>query len=77
MKTVVAQPGDGIGIECVEATCELLTKAGLPLRCTPGECHQSQGLAPEETKKAAREAEGVLFGAAGPSSKAVVAWLRW
>jgi len=82
MKTVVALPGEGIGIECVEATCELLTKAGLPLRIVmpvQGEAAlESHGVAlPEETKKAAREADGVLFGAAGPSSTAVVAWLRW
>jgi isocitrate/isopropylmalate dehydrogenase len=82
MKTVVALPGEGIGIECVEATCELLTKAGLPLRIvTPlqGEAAtKREGTPlPEATKKAAREADGVLFGAAGPSSTAVVAWLRW
>jgi isocitrate/isopropylmalate dehydrogenase len=32
---------------------------------------------PEETKRAAREADGVLFGAAGPSTSPVVSWLRW
>jgi len=33
---------------------------------------------PDETKRAAREADGVLFGAAGgPSTSAVVSWLRW
>jgi isocitrate/isopropylmalate dehydrogenase len=82
MKTVVALPGEGIGIECVEATCELLTKAGLPLRIvTPPQgaaALKSHGTPlPDETKKAAREADGVLFGAAGPSSSPVVAWLRW
>lgn len=82
MKTVVALPGEGIGIECVEATCELLTKAGLPLVIvTPPQGQaavKSHGSPlPDETKKAAREADGVLFGAAGPASTAVVAWLRW
>ena len=56
--------------------------AGLPLKIL----HPPQGAAalkehgtpiPEETKRAAREADGVLFGAAGPSSSAVVSWLRW
>jgi len=82
MKTIVALPGEGIGIEVVEATCELLEGAALPLKML----HPPQGAAamkehgtpiPEETKRAAREADGVLFGAAGPSSSAVVSWLRW
>src|SRR5919106_445209 len=82
MKTVVALPGEGIGIEVVEATCELLASTGLPLKIlTPPQgaaATRSHGSPiPEETKRAAREADGVLFGAAGPSSSPVVAWLRW
>ena len=74
MKTVVALPGQGIGPEVVDATCELLMDTGLPLRIlTPP---QDNPL-PEETKRAAREADGVLFGAAGPSTSHVVSWLRW
>src|SRR6266446_2447633 len=74
MKTVVALPGEGIGPEVVDATCDLLMGTGLPLKIlTPP---QSSPL-PEETKRAAREADGVLFGAAGPSSSPVVSWLRW
>src|SRR5499433_3967696 len=74
MKTVVALPGEGIGLEVVDATCELLMGTGLPLKIlTPP---QGSPL-PEETKQAAREADGVLFGAAGPSTSAVVSWLRW
>ena len=82
MKTIVALPGEGIGIEVVEATCEVLEGAGLGLKIL----HPPQGAAalkehgtpiPEETKRAAREADGVLFGAAGPSSSQVVSWLRW
>ena len=74
MKTIVALPGEGIGIEVVDATCELLTGTGLPLKIlTP-----PQGAPlPEETKRAAREADGVLFGAAGPATSHVVSWLRW
>ena len=74
MKTIVALPGEGIGLEVVDATCELLMGTGLPLKIlTPP---QGSPL-PEETKRAAREADGVLFGAAGPSTSRVVSWLRW
>lgn len=82
MKTIVALPGEGIGIEVVEATCELLASTGLPLKIlTPPQgaaASKSHGTPiPDETKRAAREADGVLFGAAGPSSSPVVSWLRW
>ena len=74
MKTIVALPGEGIGPEVVDATCELLMATGLPLKIlTPA---QGSPL-PEATKRAAREADGVLFGAAGPSTSLVVSWLRW
>jgi isocitrate/isopropylmalate dehydrogenase len=74
MNTIVALPGEGIGLEVVDATCELLMGTGLPLKIlTPP---QGSPL-PEATKQAAREADGVLFGAAGPSTSAVVSWLRW
>ena len=68
MKTIVALPGEGIGIEVVEAACEVLEGTGAPLKIL----HPPQGAAalknhgtpiPEETKRAAREADGVLFGA--------------
>ena len=62
------------GPEVVDVTCELLMGTGLPLKIlTPP---QGNPL-PEETKRAAREADGVLFGAAGPSTSNVVSWLRW
>jgi 3-isopropylmalate dehydrogenase len=83
MKTVVALPGEGIGFEVVEATCELLASTGLPLKIlTPpqGEAAlRSHGApVPEETQRACREADGVLFGAAGgPATTAVITWLRW
>jgi 3-isopropylmalate dehydrogenase len=74
MKTVVALSGEGIGPEVVDATCELLMGTGLPIKIlTPPQGNPM----PEETKRAAREADGVLFGAAGPSTSAVVSWLRW
>jgi 3-isopropylmalate dehydrogenase len=82
MKTIVALPGEGIGLEVVEATCELLTGTGLPLKILMppqgAAATRSHGTPiPDETKRAAREADGVLFGAAGPSSSPVVSWLRW
>src|SRR5262245_52743661 len=82
LKTVVALPGEGIGIEVVDATCEVLSGAGLPLEIlSPPQgaaALKSHGTAlPDETKRAALAADGVLFGAAGPSSSPVVAWLRW
>jgi 3-isopropylmalate dehydrogenase len=80
VKTIVALPGEGIGIEVVDAACEVLAGTGLPLKIlTPpqGEAAvKSHGVPlPDETKRAAREADGVLFGAAGgPSTSAVVGW---
>jgi 3-isopropylmalate dehydrogenase len=82
MKTIIALPGEGIGPEVVDATCDLLAATGLPLKIlTPpqgtGEVTAYGGPVPEETKRAVRAADGVLFGAAGPSTSAVVGWLRW
>ncbi len=82
MKTIVALPGEGIGIEVVDAACGLMTAAGMPVKILtppqgggPGAHHGSS--IPEETQRACREADGVLFGAAGPSTSGVVGWLRW
>jgi isocitrate/isopropylmalate dehydrogenase len=82
VKTIVALPGEGIGLEVVDATCEVLSGADLPLEIsTPpqGEAAvKSHGdPLPEETKRAAIAADGVLFGAAGPTTSPVVTWLRW
>ena len=78
MKTVVALPGEGIGIEVVDVTCELMTAAGMPVRIlTPPQTEASGSRVPEETRRACREADAVLFGAAGPSTSDVVGWLRW
>ena len=81
MKTVVALPGEGIGPEVVDATCEVLVGTGLPLKIlTPPQgaaAVKSHGVPlPDESKQAARAADGVLFGA-GPDTSAVVGWLRW
>jgi hypothetical protein len=50
MKTVVALPGEGIGIEVVDATCELLSGAGVPLKIlTPPQITAPGSLVPDET----------------------------
>jgi isocitrate/isopropylmalate dehydrogenase len=78
MKTVVALPGEGIGIEVVDATCEILAAAGIPLKIlTPPQVEAPGSPVPEQTRRLCREADAVLFGAAGPSTSAVVGWLRW
>jgi isocitrate/isopropylmalate dehydrogenase len=83
VKRVVAIGGEGIGIEVVDATCDILTGAGIPVEIlTPpyGEAAiRSHGSPlPDETKRLCESVEGVLFGAAGgPATSAVVSWLRW
>ncbi len=78
IKTVVALPGEGIGVEVVEATCELLAAASLPIEIvTPPQITAPGSPVPEETKRVCREADAVLFGAAGPATTRVVGWLRW
>ena len=78
MKTVVALPGEGIGIEVVDATCGLLADAGVPLKIvTPPQISAPGSPIPDETKRICRDADAVLFGAAGPATTRVVGWLRW
>lgn len=81
MKTVVALPGEGIGVEVVDATCEVIAAAGMPVKIvTPPQVEPTGAPGapvPENTKRICREADAVLFGAAGPMTTAVVGWLRW
>src|ERR671937_688177 len=78
MKTVVALPGEGIGVEVVEATCEVLTAAAVPVKIlTPPQITAPGSPVPDETRRMCREADAVLFGAAGPATTRVVGWLRW
>jgi len=78
IKTIVALPGEGIGVEVVEAACELMTAAGMPVKvATPPQIEAPGQPVPEATKRQCREADAVLFGAAGPATSAVVGWLRW
>src|SRR5215470_10023247 len=84
MKTIVALPGEGIGVEVVDATCEVMSAAGMPVKIltpqqveVPGGSGSALARVPDDTRRACREADGVLFGAAGPRTSAVVGWLRW
>jgi 3-isopropylmalate dehydrogenase len=78
MKTIVALPGEGIGVEVVDATCEVLTAASVPVKIlTPPQITAPGSPVPVETKRLCREADAVLFGAAGPATTRVVGWLRW
>jgi isocitrate/isopropylmalate dehydrogenase len=78
MKTIVALPGEGIGLEVVDATCELLAAASVPVKIlTPPQVTAPGSPVPDETKRISREADAVLFGAAGPATTRVVGWLRW
>ncbi len=78
MKTVVALPGEGIGVEVVDAACEIMTAASMPVKIlTPSQVEAPGSPVPEETRRACREADAVLFGAAGPATSAIVGWLRW
>jgi isocitrate/isopropylmalate dehydrogenase len=82
-KVIVALGGEGIGPEVIDATCELMVKAGMPVEITTPPHGESaikshgHGM-PEPTKQACERADGVLFGAAGGApTSAVVGWLRW
>jgi len=78
MKIIVALAGEGIGLEVVEATCEVLSGADVPVKIlTPLQISAPGSPVPEETQRACRAADAVLFGAAGPATTRVVGWLRW
>src|SRR5438067_1886231 len=78
MKTVVALQGEYNGVEGVDAAYDSITAAGMPVKITtPAQYDTPGGPVPDATKRAAREADAVLFGAAGPLTPPVVGWLRW
>ena len=51
MKTIVALPGQGIGIEVVDATCEIMTAAGMPLKILTPPQGEGSNTVPEETRR--------------------------
>ena len=70
MKTVVALPGEGIGPEVVDATCEVLVGTGLPLKIlTPPQgaaAVKSHGV-PLPTSRSRRRARPTACSSAPPA----------
>ncbi|MBI1734146.1 MAG: hypothetical protein HYR51_03135 [Candidatus Rokubacteria bacterium] len=60
METIVALPGEGIGLEVVDATCELIAAAGMPVKIlTPPQTEGPGSRVPEATRRACREADAL------------------
>ena len=81
-KKVVAVGGDGVGPEVVDATCHVLENAGFDLEiikppCGEAAMKESNDAFPEETRQLCDTADAILFGATGPTSVAILAYLRW
>ena len=73
MRTIVALPGEGIGIEVVDATCELLMGTGLPLKIlTPPQGsplpEDDQARGPRGRRRALRRRRPVHLAAWSPGS---------
>ena len=56
MKTVVALPGEGIGLEVIDATCEIITTAGMPVKISSPQIEHPGSPLPEDTRRLCREA---------------------
>ena len=81
-KKVVTLGGDGVGPEVVDATCYVLENANFNLEiikppCGEAAVEQYQNAFPEETQQLCDTADAILFGATGPTSVAILAYLRW
>jgi 3-isopropylmalate dehydrogenase len=80
-KRIVALGGDGVGPEVVGATCHVLEDAfNLEILKPPAgeDAHKKYNNAfPDETRQECDRADAILFGATGPTSIAVLAYLRW
>ncbi len=80
-RRIAVIPGDGIGPEVIEAAVEVLEATKAPLRFAfyeaGDDCFKRRGVAlPDETLRAALEADAVLFGAAGETAADVILRLR-
>ncbi|HUT84293.1 MAG TPA: isocitrate/isopropylmalate dehydrogenase family protein [Thermodesulfobacteriota bacterium] len=81
-KTIVMLDGDGVGPEVSDAAYRVLEKMRLGFEILKPACGEEAveryGTAlPDETKKLCREADAVLFGAAGSASVPILVFLRW
>ena len=81
MYNIAVIPGDGIGKEVVEATLKVLDKLPIEFNYTHAsagdECKAECGEAlPDETIQIAKDADAVLFGAAGETAADVIVRLR-
>ena len=81
MYNIAVIPGDGIGKEVVEATIKVLYKLPIEFNYTHAkagdECKEECGEAlPDETIQIAKDADAVLFGAAGETAADVIVRLR-
>lgn len=81
MYNIAVIPGDGIGKEVVEATLKVLDKLPIEFNYTHAvagdECKENCGEAlPDETIQIAKDADAVLFGAAGETAADVIVRLR-
>lgn len=81
MYNIAVIPGDGIGKEVVEATLKVLDKLPIEFNYTHAvagdACKEECGEAlPDETIQIAKDADAVLFGAAGETAADVIVRLR-
>ncbi len=81
-KMIVALGGDGVGPEVIDATCYVLRHANFDLEIVNPPCGEAaleryQNAFPDETRQLCDAADAILFGATGPQSVAILAYLRW
>jgi 3-isopropylmalate dehydrogenase len=81
-KRIVVLGGDGVGPEVTDVACDILNHMAMGfeiLRPSNGESAvETHGTPfPEETKALCREADAILFGAAGAFSSPIITFLRW
>ena len=81
-KSIVVLGGDGVGPEVADVACNILENMQLGFEILKPPCGESAKEKfdtpfPDATKALCREADAVLFGAAGAFSSEIVDFLRW
>ncbi len=81
-RRIVVLGGDGVGPEVTDVACNILEHMAVGfeiLRPPNGEsAMETHGTPfPEETKMLCREADAILFGAAGAFSSPIITFIRW